>query len=219
MYKFVFLASAIVMASPATAEVITLRYGAPLEIAENGGTDPLFPILSADAVGTITDLNVFVEGYSHDSWRDVDFVLALQSEDGSTTERAVVLRAEGNLEFDTESVSDLNLVFDDEAADLVPVSGLTSGTYQPTDYWDYTANQVFGDLPISLSLAEFADGISASRQFGLFAFDYFPENGGSFTDWGLEITFEALDVPAPGMLGLVATVLSVGAFARRRQTR
>lgn len=198
------------LTSPAQATSITYSFGAPLPIDPNdetgfaGFTTPATPRITLDEAGTIADLNVFVEGYSHESWREVDFVLLLLNEDLSAFERAVVLRGGGALEFEDEPVTDLSLVFDDEADGLVPLTGLTSGAYQTTDRFDYIANGFLDPIPVSRTLAEFAVGLEGDRTFALFARDYFgPDNAGVIGDWGLEVTFaDASPVPVPAMAPL-----------------
>ncbi|MEM8825959.1 MAG: hypothetical protein AAGD40_03415 [Pseudomonadota bacterium] len=214
--KLALSVAALAFAGAANAATVSYNYGTPLAIAPIGGTDPVLPTITLAESGTITDLDVFVNGYSHDSWRDTDFVLTLLADDVSV-ESAVVLRGEGNLVFDAEAISGVDLVFDDEAGVDVPVSGLTSGSYRPTDYWDYVANETFGTLPIAADLSDFADGLDMTRSFGLYVFDYFQGNAGAFTDWGLTVTFdEAVAVPAPGFTLGFAAFLMGGALVRRR---
>ncbi|NRA30931.1 MAG: hypothetical protein HRU11_11820 [Parvularculaceae bacterium] len=204
----------------AYAGAMNFDYGSALTIAPDGGTSPFTPTVTVNTPGAITDMNVYLEGYSHDSWREVDIVVLLLSEDLSFFEKAVVLRSEFVFDFDTEAVDGLRVVFDDEADMDVPVSGLTSGSFKPTDRWDYIATGFLDPIPVVLTLSELADGLSGERTFALYAYDYFANtSGGSFENWGLEVTFDDADaVPLPGFGAVVGLALA-GAIRRRRNQR
>ncbi|MEM9838491.1 MAG: hypothetical protein AAF830_04975 [Pseudomonadota bacterium] len=201
----------------AFANTVDYNYGSSLTIDPAGGTAPFTPRITMQEAGTITDLDVYLTGFSHESWREVDIVFLLRSEDDTFWERAVVLRSEFSLTFDQESVSSVDMVFDDEATLDVPVSGLMSGTFKPTDRWDYIATGFLDPIPVVVTLAEFADGLQGDRTFALFAFDYFgPENGGSIVDWGLRATLaDTQAVPLPGV-GLALGFALVGLVGRQR---
>lgn len=203
----------------ACAGTMNFDYGSALTIAPNGGTTPFTPTVTVNTPGAITDLNVYMEGYSHDSWREVDIVLLLLSEDQTFFEKAVVLRSEFVFDFDTEAVSDLRVVFDDEADTDVPVSGLTTGRFKPTDRWDYIATGFLDPIPVVVTLSELADGLSGERTFALYAYDYFANtNGGSFDNWGLEVTFDNADtVPLPGFGAAVGLTLAAAVRQRRNK--
>ena len=76
--------------------------------------------------GTVTDVNVTLNGLSHSFPDDVDVLLA-----GPGGQRALVLSDAGG----STSIVSANLTFDDEAAATLPDNGpLVTGAYRPTNY-------------------------------------------------------------------------------------
>lgn len=76
--------------------------------------------------GEITSLTVSLSGLSHSYPDDIDVLLV-----GPQGQTAILMSDAGGL----PAVSNLNLTFDDTAANSLPdFSQLTSGTYKPTNY-------------------------------------------------------------------------------------
>ncbi len=105
----------------------------PISIADragaatpNGISTP-YPssILVSGMTGTVSDVNVTINGLTTARERDLNFALV------SPTGQTLMLMGDAGDLFGTTSV---NLTFDDSAAAVVPSTAITTGTYRPTDY-------------------------------------------------------------------------------------
>ncbi|NNU16856.1 hypothetical protein HK107_11055 [Parvularcula sp. ZS-1/3] len=202
----------------AQAGTVTFNYGAEVPISASGPTTPQTPFLQIHAGAPITDMNVRLEGLTHDSWRQLDAMLLLLSEDGQAWERGVVLRSGNTFDIDDIAVDGIEVTFDDEADFGVPVNNLVTGSYKPTDDYDYITNEYLPWLPKVRTLAEFADGLVGTRTVALFVYDYFPDElGGSIGDWAVDIEVAAEPVPLPGV-GLGVGAFAAAAFLRKRRS-
>src|SRR5262249_47926921 len=95
-------------------------------LAANEGPGNPYPAtinVSGFTNGTITDVNLILNDFTHTFSADADFLLS--AGDGR---RALVMSDAGN-----HDISDVDLILDDEAASPLPESNLTSGTFRPAD--------------------------------------------------------------------------------------
>lgn len=151
--------------------------------------------------GTITDVNVSIYGLSHEYPEDI--VLMLQGPTGGL----LYLMAYDGADI---GVTDIDITFDDEAADFLGVP-LTSGSYLPT-----------GTLlslppptpPFALSMF---DGQDPNGIWNLFAFDTtFWDTGAIDLGWQIEIDTTGDPVPAPSAVLLLSTgFVGLICFSRR----
>jgi subtilisin-like proprotein convertase family protein len=102
-----------------------IAQGWELRFETTGGSDP-YPaaVTVSGAAGTVTDVDVLLNGYSDPVPASVDLLLV-----GPTGQQAVIMSDAGGL----LPVVDADLVVDDEAAEAMPASGMTSGSYRPAD--------------------------------------------------------------------------------------
>jgi subtilisin-like proprotein convertase family protein len=102
-----------------------IAQGWELRLETTSGSDP-YPagVPVAGALGTVTDVDVLLNGYSDPVPASVDLLLV-----GPTGQEAVIMSDAGGL----LPIVDADLVVDDEAAVAMPASTITSGSYRPTD--------------------------------------------------------------------------------------
>lgn len=93
-------------------------------LAPGKGTPYPSPIVVSGLVGNVTDVNASITGLTHSFPDDVDVLLV-----GPTGAKTLLMADVG----DDPKVSNVNLAFDDAAANSLPdTTQLTSGTYKPT---------------------------------------------------------------------------------------
>jgi subtilisin-like proprotein convertase family protein len=104
-----------------------------ISIPDSGAANPYPSEINVQGLsGTITDVNVTLNGFSHDFPDDV----AVQVVSPEPTGKSVLLMSDvgGPLPSGSASVSNINLTLDDEAAtSLSDSTQLTTGTYKPTE--------------------------------------------------------------------------------------
>lgn len=169
------------------AATTTFTSGGPIAI---GGFGPANPYPSTITVpvgtGTITDVDVTLNGLNHTFLRDLDVLVV--GPDGTAVEIMSDVGGGG-------SVSTLDLTFDDEAAGTInPNVPPASGSYQPFDNVDpisgpepdnYPAPGP-GSGPFASALAAF-DGMVADGDWHLFIVDDFNFDSGTVASWSLTI--------------------------------
>ncbi len=156
--------------------------------------------------GTISDVNVKLNGYTHGFPDDV----AVQVVGPDGTSVLIMSDVGGAVPFGSAPVSDINLTLDDEAANSLYDNGyLTTGTYKPTegttpvcniwiDYrcseWvDYHVPNIWPpnapDLATSARQLSGFDGKGPNGTWKLYVIDDTPLEAGQFAGgWSLEIT-------------------------------
>jgi subtilisin-like proprotein convertase family protein len=163
--------------------------------------------------GTISDVNVKLNGYSHGFPDDV--AVQLVGPDGTS----VLLMSDvgGAAPFGNTAVNNINLTLDDEAANSLPDNGyLTTGTYKPTegttpvcniwiDYrcseWvDYHVPNIWPpnapDLATSARQLSGFDGKDPNGTWKLYVIDDTPLEVGQFAGgWSLEINNTTVTTP------------------------
>lgn len=171
------VALVVVMAAPAGAVVFSNT--TPITINDNAIATP-YPsaITIAGTSGTITDVNVTLNGYTHGWPNDVDVLLV--GPGGQT----VVLMAD--ICGTAPGVTGLNLTFDQGAGSQLPASGCTSGVYRPTNTsFNGPAPAPAGPYGSTLNVY---NGLSANGSWNLFVFDDLVSQAGSISGgWSLDI--------------------------------
>lgn len=136
--------------------------------------------------GTIRDVNVLLRDFSHPLPDDVQVLLV-----GPRGQTAVLMANVGA----TVAVSDVTLRLDDETAELLPISGLQSGVFWPTNHLGRPLAFAAPAPPVTRANAALAvfDGRSPNGTWRLFVQDPYGGSpaGGFAGGWELEITTEA----------------------------
>jgi hypothetical protein len=161
--------------------------------------------------GTVSDVNVELNGYSHGFPDDTDVLLV-----GSQGQKVVVMSDAGG----SATVSSANLTLDDEATNPLPDNDqITSGAYRPTQGTgtssDCTTSAGFPDPapagPYATNLSAF-DGTDPNGTWDLYVVDdCITSIVGQFAGgWSLEITTEGT-APQPGAPRVQSTSPQAGA--------
>ncbi|HYX44246.1 MAG TPA: hypothetical protein VE760_04325, partial [Acidimicrobiales bacterium] len=148
--------------------------------------------------GTISDVNVTLNGVTHVRPEDLDVLLV--APDG-TTNLVVMSDIGGDNVFPGEAVSGVNLTFDDEAPAPAPTdSQLSSGTFMPTDDDNDVNEFVAGNVdsfpspapaPSAATTLGVFDGLSPNGTWSLYVVDDQPgppELASLSGGWCLDIT-------------------------------
>ena len=133
--------------------------------------------------GTITDVNLIFNGFTHTYPQDVDILLSR-----SDGRRALVMSDVGR----NADVAAINLTLDDEAAAEMPGGQLESGTFRPTnlnasaDTFDAPAPMPDGNVALSIF-----DGADPNETWQLWIMaNEFGVSGNIGGGWALQITAE-----------------------------
>jgi hypothetical protein len=161
---------------------ITIPNGAPT--TDKGPANPYPSAIEVNGFtnGVITDVNLILTDVTHAHASDIDILLS--ADDGR---RALVMSDRGV----GEQVINLDLTLDDEAAAEVPETGLTSGTFRPTnsgsndDTFAAPAPAPNGNV----SLSTF-DGADPNGNWHLWVMDDAFFDYGDIGEWTLQITAE-----------------------------
>jgi len=184
-------------ASPATAA--TFSNTAPIAMPDPDCTDPdkavPYPssIVVSGTSGTVSDVNVTLNGITHGFEGDVE---ALLVGPGGGSQNITLLSDAG-----TGALSNANVTFDDAAAGQPPQnSAWGAGTYKPTNYTEITGADVFpAPAPApsaNTTLATAFNGISANGTWQLFIIDDACDTAGTIAGgWSLDITTAAAAAP------------------------
>lgn len=137
--------------------------------------------VSGFANGSITDVNLTVNGYTHTFADDADILLAK-----GTSNVLVLSDAGGN-----NAASNLTLTFDDTAAASLPdTTALVSGAFLPTNHLLSGADTFPDPAPVvsaNVLLSAF-NGIDPNGEWQLFVTDDLAGGTGSLSSWSLQIT-------------------------------
>jgi hypothetical protein len=150
-----------------------------------GAADP-YPAtieVSGFANGTITDVNLILEDFTHESPFDVDILLTR-----SSGRQAMVMSDVG---FAT-GVTDIDLTLDDEAAASLPGGQLVGGTFRPTFHRTTASDDFVAPAPAhngSVRLRTF-DGADPNGTWQLWVMDNGEHYTGDIGSWALQITAE-----------------------------
>jgi hypothetical protein len=171
------------------------------------------------AQGTVTDVDVLLNGYSDPVPASVDMLLV-----GPTGRQVVVMSDAGGM----LPIVDADLVVDDEAALAMPATAMSAGSYRPTDLDDVLHPDVYpAPAPTAASagtLLSVFDGTDPDGTWQLYAVDDVIGHTGVLSrGWSLRLTTTApppaaSTPPAPAVAPAVADVtgprLSRGAPVR-----
>lgn len=182
------------LAGTAEAATQTFTNVASIAIPGSGTSGPANPYPSVIDVaginGTVTDVDVLLNGLSH-TWAS-DIEIAVEGPDATTT---FLMDSQGGAANWTNNA----LRFSDDGANL---SVGTSGTYAP-----------FGSLAVF-------NGLEPNGAWKLYVRDNAGADTGSISGgWSVEITYDPATVPLPATLPLLGAALgAAGLAARRRQS-
>jgi Bacterial TSP3 repeat len=141
--------------------------------------------------GTISKVTVSVNGLNTSGQaaaEDIDILMT-----GPSGENTMLMSDAGGL----NSLSNVNLTFDDAAASELSTSQITSGTYQPTNFNPRGDKDAFPSpapgKPFGSTLSDF-NGASPNGTWNLFVLDEYTSGTGSIANgWSISI----VTVPAP----------------------
>jgi subtilisin-like proprotein convertase family protein len=163
--------------SKTKTETLTFTNNQLITIPTEGNANPFPSVIQVDGfkLGKITDVNITVNGLTHDFPNDVNIMLT--SPGGLP---AILMGGAGG----GTPVNNLTLTFDDAAGGLLPDDAqLNSGTFRPSIY-DFPS----GTGAPYPALAVF-NGYDPNGQWQLFVNDDVTDLGGNINSgWNLEIT-------------------------------
>ena len=175
----------------ANAAALTIPDGAP--VITYGPASP-YPsnVVVSGLSGAVTYVTVTLTGLTHTYPRDLEILLV-----SPTTTRNLLLMSD--VGGGRPGVSGVNLMFDDAAANSVPLgSAPTSGAYKPTTY-NPSSDYFYPPAPTPstyTTLAGAFNGISPNGVWSLYVVDGIVEDFGSLSGgWSLTITTTANAAP------------------------
>ena len=168
----------------ANTSALTIPDGAP-DITYGPASPYPSNITVSGLSGTVTYVTVTLTGLTHTYPRDLEILLV-----SPTTDRNLIIMSD--VGGDNPGVSDVNLTFDDAAADSVPLGSTpTSGTYKPTTY-DPSSDYFYPPAPAPSTYTTLADafnGIAPNGVWSLYVVDDSVQDSGSLSGgWSLTIT-------------------------------
>jgi subtilisin-like proprotein convertase family protein len=140
----------------------------------------------------ITDVNATLTGLSHDYPDDIDAMLV-----GPSGQRVMLMSDAGG----SNSITNVDLAFDDEAAAAVPDSSvLTTGSYRPFNYdTDDEFPAPAPDPAGAASTLSAFDGTNPNGVWKLFITDQYGSDEGELTA-GWSLSFTTVDMPGAATL-------------------
>jgi len=179
----------------------------PITISNlNAAAASPYPLTATvSGLGPILDLNVAVNGLSHTFPSDIGILIV-----GPGGQKVVLMNLTGG----STPITNVTIVFDDEASSSLPFSGpITSGSYKPTNFGptDSFAPPALAAGPYSSSLSIF-DGTLPNGIWSLFVRDFVDGEGGSISG-GFGLRFSVDETPSFLLLGIG---LLTGGFVLRK---
>jgi subtilisin-like proprotein convertase family protein len=176
-----------------------------------GSANPYPSIINVSGlIGTITDVNVIINGLNHTSPDNIDILLV-----GPNGEKIILMSDAGG----PHDVTDMNITFDDSASSNLPNgSALISGSFKPTNHNGNGGPDDSFPAPAPAgtygSLLSIFDGTAPNGDWRLFVFDdqgvsNDPGSGRMANGWSLDINTavaepSTLVLFGAGLLGLAA---------------
>ncbi len=175
---WLFLAAAFLLFTPPASAQTTEFVGGGLTI-NNSVVNPYPSTITVSGVaGAVTAVRVKLNGFTHTFPDTVD--MFLMAPDGAVS---VVLSDAGG----AGSLSNVNLVFDDAAAVVIPdTTAITTGSYRPANYNSFEPLPPGGTGVIGENLTALAAG-GANGDWKLFVSDDGGGQFGTISSWALEI--------------------------------
>ena len=209
-YSSTLLAFAFILAVAQQAAATTFNFSnsAPITINDNTAATPYPATINISGfTARISDLNVTITGLSHTFPTDIGILLV-----GPGGQSVVLMDNTGGV----NPITNVNIVFDDEAATGVPnpiIGSLASGTYRPTNN---SPTDVFGPPapggPYGSALSVF-DNTLPNGIWQLFVRDFSAGDSGSISGgFSLQVT-----TPEPEPLILLGLGLFITAVWLRRR--
>lgn len=157
--------------------------GGAITINDNANASPYPSTVTVSGItGPVAAVQVRITGFTHSYPKDVDVFLVAPSGAVAAVFSDAGVNANGF------GVTNLNLLFDDTAATLIPDGAqITSGTYRPANHEPVEALPPGATGTIGTNLTALAAG-GANGQWKLFARDDSPSDSGSIASWTLSIT-------------------------------
>ena len=208
------LASGVALAAPTTSSNPSTISIADATSAGASAANPYPSEINVQGLsGTISDVNLKLNGYSHGFPDDV--AVQVVGPDGTS----VLLMSDvgGAAPFGNTAVNNINLTFDDEAANSLYDNGyLTTGTYKPTEgttpvcnswenyrcseWVDYHVPNTWPpaapDLAASARQLSGFDGKDPNGTWKLYVIDDTPQEAGTFAGgWSLELNNTTVTTP------------------------
>jgi uncharacterized repeat protein (TIGR01451 family) len=183
--------------APVTKTTTLVASGA-ITIPNSGNGSPYPSLLNVSNLsGTISKVTVSLSGFSHTYPNDVSVLLV----NASTGQKVLLMAGVGT----AASASNVNLTFDDEAANYLPYGiPLVGGSWIPTAYTTAAlpAPAPGGTYDFQLSSL---NGTDPNGQWQLYVSDNATPYSGSITSWSMAITTYDLGPVAQGTSDLSAT--------------
>ena len=173
----------------------------------NDGKASAYPVTTNTYVdglaGTVTDVNLRINGFAHERPDDVDIMLV-----SPTGKKSLVM---SDVAAGGTPVSGVNFVLDEEATyDLPLVGAFQSATYRPVDAYDGFADAFPAPAPSGTlhdGLSAF-DGLDPTGVWSLYVYDDKFDYFGSITGWSLELTTSGTS-PYPSTINVAGAGTSV----------
>jgi len=202
------IAIALILASALEARALTFTNPAPIAINDFGPATPYPATITISGLTTpILDINVVINGLSHTFPSDIGILLV-----GPGGQKVVLMDGAGGF----NPISNINLIFDDEAASgLSSSAALSSGSFKPTNFFptDTFDPPALAAGPYGSLLSVF-DNKLANGTWSLFVRDFSAGDGGSLSGgFGLQIS-----LPEPSSLLLLsAGLVGIVPWQRRKE--
>jgi uncharacterized repeat protein (TIGR01451 family) len=154
-------------------------------------------ILVSGAPGVVSTVTASLQGFTHSFPHDVNVLLT------SPTGQQTILMAHVGGSY---SVTNLNLGFDETAAQTFPETPLTSSTNLPTQGGSFDTFPTLSGTPTNTNLNAFA-GSNPNGLWSLYIYDDTAGNNGSIANgWTLNLTLVTpVNTPSPLALGITST--------------
>ena len=239
------LAALLVAGGTALAATATFGNSAPIQIVDAVGPDPgladAYPshVSVQNLSGNVTDVNLKLNGYSHNFPDDVAALLV-----GPQGQKALLMSDVGGGD-QANAIADVNLTLDDEATNSLPddlprLEQMASGLYEPTQG---TITSIGGDCaapanfpapapagPYAKNLSVF-DNTNPNGTWDLYLIDDCEVDAGQFAGgWSLDITTASTTpqpdttaprvtstIPLPGATGVSPTANVSATFSEDMQ--